>query len=104
MGEKMPLTTTQVIEVKLRIECTKPPLKGRNFHASRKYAKIVTVEEPLGKVTSVKYFLLKDKQWLEVGSEEFREATSKENEQKIGEELTDGLKKRVEEAYRTAKQ
>jgi len=100
----MPLTTTQVIEVKVRVECTKPPLKGENFYASRKYAKIVTVEEPLGKVQSVKYLLLKDKQWVEVSEEEFREATSKESEQKIRDELTEGLKKRVEDAYSTAKE
>lgn len=100
----MPLTTTQIIEAKVRVECTKPPLKGKNFHASRKYAKIVTVEEPLGKVNSVKYFLSKDKQWLEVSEEQFREATSKESEQRIREELTEGLKKRVEDAYRTAKE
>jgi len=100
----MPLTTTQVMEVKVRIECTKPPLKGENFYASRKYAKIVTVEEPLGKVQSVKYLLLKDKQWLEVGEEEFRNATSKESEQKIREELTSELKKRVEEAYKKAQE
>jgi len=95
----MPLTTTQVIEAKVRVVCTKPPLKGKRFYASRKYAKTVTVEEPLNVIRSVEHFLLKDGKWLKVSETEFKQATTEESEMKIKEELMDKLKKRVEEAY-----
>lgn len=96
------LTTTMVTEAKMRVTCTKPPLKGKRFYASKKVAKVVTVEAPLGKTKSVTCYLFEGKKWNEVSVEEHQKAISDESMAEVQRELTERLKARVEAAYKTA--
>jgi len=92
---KPPLKITEVLQAKVKLTVTKT---RKNYYHTRDYAKHITkayIGEPKENAIH-EYFLRDGRGWKKVTEEEFKEATSKESQKKLHDQLIKELRKRVE--------